>query len=241
MFFFYLYRFNSLNVLTVYGLIHLKCVCCMVLVPQWPSVVFSSGRAPEQKIQLIIKISLKYSHVCRVKECKATLQMKGRLESIINVLFKISFTLKPNKKLTTRINCFHLWSAIFQIGNLYVGHLFMWTHGSTTGAEGRPENCRKPLFGGLPCLSLLSCCWAESSRTQYGKIEKNRDRSWEDIIAPRYLNIKIGNKAAKCHFWEYMFRIFVTVYKNENVSVGVAKYMNHYTYDVFFFLLMGCH
>jgi hypothetical protein len=37
----------------------------------------------------------------------STLQRKGRWESNINVLFGISFTLKANKKLTTRINCFH--------------------------------------------------------------------------------------------------------------------------------------
>ncbi len=34
------------------------------------------------------------------------LLLKGCWESNINVLFGISFTLKPNKKL--RINCFHL-------------------------------------------------------------------------------------------------------------------------------------
>ncbi len=39
------------------------------------------------------------------------------------VLFKISFTLKAKQKLTPWINCIHLWSEIFLIGNLYVGHL----------------------------------------------------------------------------------------------------------------------
>jgi hypothetical protein len=51
------------------------------------------------------------------------LQMKVRWESNINVLFGISFTLKPNKKLTARINSFHLCSVIFQIWDLYFGHL----------------------------------------------------------------------------------------------------------------------
>ncbi len=45
------------------------------------------------------------------------LQIKGRWESNINVLCGISFTLQPNMKLTTRINCFHLWCIIFQIVN----------------------------------------------------------------------------------------------------------------------------
>jgi hypothetical protein len=38
-------------------------------------------------------------------------------------LFDISFILKSKKKLTTKINCFYLRSIIFQIGNLYIGHL----------------------------------------------------------------------------------------------------------------------
>jgi hypothetical protein len=40
------------------------------------------------------------------------------------VLFGNSYTLKAKKKLTARINCFHLWSIIFQSGNLYVGQNF---------------------------------------------------------------------------------------------------------------------
>jgi hypothetical protein len=55
-----------------------------------------------------------------------SVQKKGEWESNINVLFEVSFTLKPNKKLATRINCFHLWSVIFQIGNFYVGHLHVY-------------------------------------------------------------------------------------------------------------------
>ncbi len=54
--------------------------------------------------------------------CTAQLLQK-RWWSNINVLFGISFTLQPNKKLTTRINCFHLCSVTFQSRNLYVGHL----------------------------------------------------------------------------------------------------------------------
>ncbi len=50
-------------------------------------------------------------------------EMKGQWESNINVLFGSSFTFKLNQKLSTRFNCFHLWSVIFQTGNLYVCHL----------------------------------------------------------------------------------------------------------------------
>ncbi len=54
-----------------------------------------------------------------------------------SVLFGISFTLKAKKKLTTTINCFHSWSVIDQIENL-VCRSFMWTLGSTAGAEELP-------------------------------------------------------------------------------------------------------
>jgi hypothetical protein len=46
-----------------------------------------------------------------------TLQMKSWWESNINVLFGISFTLKTNKKLTKRINCFHSMICNFQNWN----------------------------------------------------------------------------------------------------------------------------
>ncbi len=67
------------------------------------------------------------------------------------VIFWISFTLESKKKLTTRINCFHLWSVIFRRGNLYVGHL------CELSAEGSAGNCCQPLLGGssLPFSLLL--------------------------------------------------------------------------------------
>ncbi len=69
------------------------------------------------------------------------LQMTGREKSNIIVLFGISFTLKPNKKLTKWINYFHLWSVFFQIENL------SW----------RTRNCHQPLHDGssLPFSPLL--------------------------------------------------------------------------------------
>jgi hypothetical protein len=39
------------------------------------------------------------------------------------ILFGISFTLKAKKKLTTRINCFHLMIRNFPNWNFHVGHL----------------------------------------------------------------------------------------------------------------------
>ncbi len=48
-----------------------------------------------------------------------------------------------NKKLTTRINCFHLWSIIFQIGSLYLGHLCELTLNHRSGEEGmNVHECR---------------------------------------------------------------------------------------------------
>ncbi len=86
-----------------------------------------------KKIQLALFICTdeKKSNVLKILSFTA---MKGRWESNINVLFRILFTLS-NKKLTTRINCFHLWFVIFQIGNLYVGHLCELNHRSR--GEGR--------------------------------------------------------------------------------------------------------
>ncbi len=94
-----------------------------------------------------------------------TLQMKGRWESNMNVLFGISISLKPNKKLTTRINCFHLWSIIFQIGNFYVGHLCELSaqpQEKRVGQGTAANLCLTP----VPCLTLRSWGWAKSSFMQ---------------------------------------------------------------------------
>ncbi len=63
-------------------------------------------------------------------------EMKAQWESNIIVSFGSSFTFKQNQKLTTRMNCFHLWSVIFQIGNLYVCHLNSWLN-RRSGGKGR--------------------------------------------------------------------------------------------------------
>ncbi len=98
----------------------------------------------------------------------SALQMKSRWESNINVLFGISFSLKPNKKLTTRINCFYLWSVIYQIGNLYVGNLCELTAQS----QGRADNCHQTLLDSrsLPFSPLLRL-----SRKFSYVIQENRD------------------------------------------------------------------
>ncbi len=84
------------------------------------------------------------------------------------VLFEISITLKTKKKLTTRINCFHLWSVI-KIGNLYVDHLceLLAQPQERWGEQGTAAN---HCLVTLPCPSLHSSGWAESSLTQYSKI-----------------------------------------------------------------------
>ncbi len=85
-----------------------------------------------------------------------TLQMMGWWESHINVLFGIAFTLKPNKTLTTWIKFFHLWSKMFQIGNLYVGQLCV--------LSAQPQERR----GGqgtaaIQCLAPFPQSWAHRS------------------------------------------------------------------------------
>ncbi len=105
---------------------------------------------------------------------KYTLHMKSWWESNINVLFGISFTLKPNKILTTRINCFHLCSVFFQIGNLYVDLLCnSWLNCGSTG-EGRkiPPTTTRQQFPALlfapaiePKFVCCSLMWTLCSTT----------------------------------------------------------------------------
>ncbi len=114
---------------------------------------------------LLLTTTLK-RHICLVP----TLQMKGQWEFNINVLFEISFTLKPNKKLTTMINSFHLWSIILQIGNMFVGNL-CGLSAQPQEQRGGQGNAANSCLAAVPCPSLRSCGWAESSLTQYREID----------------------------------------------------------------------
>ncbi len=126
---------------------------------------------------------------------------KGR-SRFINVLFGISFTLKRNNTSTTRINCFHLWSVIFQIGNLC--RSFMWTRGSTAGVEGRVGNCRQPLLGGsyLPFSPLLRLSREFSHAIQENRrfqlitivgIHKSLPDTWLLTLGTRSCSFIFGN------------------------------------------------
>ncbi len=72
---------------------------------------------------------------------------------MISVLFGVSFTLKPNKELTTRINCLHLYCIIFNFPNWK----FVCWVSSSAGAKRRTGNSRQPLLGSssLPFSPLL--------------------------------------------------------------------------------------
>ncbi len=87
-----------------------------------------------------------------------------------SVFFGISFTLKAKKKLTGRVNCFHLWSLIFQIEHLYVGDLCELSAQQQDQSWGQ-GTAGDPCLVAVPCPSLRSCGWAESSLAQYSTIE----------------------------------------------------------------------
>ncbi len=92
------------------------------------------------------------------------------LNSHYQSLLESLFTFEAKKKLTTRINCFHLLSVIFQIRNLYVGHLCELSAQPQEqwGGQGTAAN---HYLVAVPCPSLCSCSWAESSLTQNSNIE----------------------------------------------------------------------
>ncbi len=74
-----------------------------------------------------------------------------RIQYIVNVLFGISFTLKPNKKLTTRINCSHLWPIFSKLENCMLDiYVNSWLN-RMSGGEGR-ELPPTPAWRQFPAL-----------------------------------------------------------------------------------------
>ncbi len=121
--------------------------------------------------------------------------LQCRWESKINVSFGISYTLKPNKKLTARINCFHFWSIIFQIGNLYVGHSF---NRRSMQREGKGTSANHLMCGSsLPFSPLLQLRWnlhvshlcellAQSQKQRRGQITAANPCLVEKRVFSRY-------------------------------------------------------
>jgi hypothetical protein len=60
---------------------------------------------------------------------------------------------------------FHLWSAIFQVGNLYVGHLCELS-AQPQERRGRQGTAANHCLAAVPCPSLSSCGLAKSFVTQ---------------------------------------------------------------------------
>ncbi len=108
------------------------------------------------------------------------------------ILFGILFTLKPNKKLTTRINCFHLWSIIFQVRNLYVV-IYVNSRLNCRERRGGQGNCRQPMLGSSSlAFSQLLRLSREFSHV-YRKIEIPNKT---DVGIYKYMNVELGRKSA---------------------------------------------
>jgi hypothetical protein len=91
-------------------------------------------------------------------------------------------------------------TVIFQIGNLYVGHLceLLAQPQEPRGGQGNTGN---PWLAAVPCPYLRSCGLADSSLTQDRKIEITTTNDCGNIkIAPRSMKVEIWNEAEQFHF-----------------------------------------
>ncbi len=153
---------------------------------------------------------------------------KGLVKIQYKCLIWISFSLKPNKKLATRINCFHLWSIIFQIGNLYVGNLCELSAQpqEKRGGQGTAANlCLTP----VPCLSLRSWDWAKSSFTKIdlswenmNRFQIHKCRTWEQGRAISFLRIFASNfcYSADHRLYRQRFRPFPYIGRRGGHQIG---------------------